>query len=270
MQKNNSGKKQKTEFATKEQQKKLQEAKQLLDKKLKIVSEHIPVFERDSKTESFVKGFFVGNAIFFMLGSLAFFYGKAGQAVARFHGRSGAADKSIIYGNMSYEQAIKNAYLLEDWRNSEGGVFQGICGLLSVLISIGIGVRSIKLEKRAAEEEDTLLAESVLKDLEILKDYGVDVTALSKRLTPDIKKILESLSEIDRGYFNNLIAGGLNKADYETCVAIISGYLKSHPNEYNKILEIIDNATLPDAVKQKYGKGKTISFAAAQALQSER
>ncbi|MBP5794851.1 MAG: hypothetical protein J6W41_02445 [Alphaproteobacteria bacterium] len=251
--------------------------KKLTAKKLGYVKKSI----KGSSFGSFLKGFASAQTIAFVIGSLSFlvFQGRLVTAEEQYeanaehfgYGHVNYDDyddtyDSGIYGDMSYGQAIKNAYLLDDWRKGEGGVFQGICGMLSILIALGVGVSNAK-EKN---NEKNRKASEILKQLEQLKNYGIDAPTLIKDLTPSINKILESLSKIDRGYFDNLIAGGLNKADYETCVAIVSGYLKSHPKEYNQVIAIIDEATLPPEIVKKYGKGKTISFAAAQAMQFEK
>ncbi len=81
--------------------------------------------------------------------------------------------------------------------------------------------------------------------------------------------IISKLSAQDRGYIENLLSGGLNNANFETAVAIIEGHLKSHPDDYAEIISIIDEATLPRDIVEKYGAGKTVSFVAAHAMQNK-
>lgn len=232
------------------------------------------IFKQTSKKNSafgdFLRSFFQVQVIAFLTGSMAFLFSGRTQFVDDYGNTTGGLFNNTlneIYGDdMSYGQAIKNAYLLEDWRNGKGGVFQGVCGLLSMIIALSVatvaGAKKIK--------SNVFKSRNILLQLDKLKKYGVDAKQLIESLEPSVVKLISKMSEKDRGYFDNLASGGLDKANYDTCVAIVSGYLKSHPKEYNKVIEIIDEATLPEAVKKKYGKGKTISFAAAQELQTER
>ena len=246
-----------------EQEKKAEKLKKaqekVQNKKINIVAKQAGI----SSTDEFFKMLFCAQAAFFIFGSLGYVSSRYNW-VNEFNGDTEYFITEGIYGrDMSYGQAIKNAYLLEDWRNGKGGVFQGICGMLSILISLWIA-GLVASGKRAKD------AEKILSELEKLKEYGVDMNQLNEDLKPTMNKILKSLSAIDRDYFDNLANGGLDKATYETCVAIVAGYLKAHPKEYNQVITVIDEATLPEEIKKKYGKGKTISFAAAQALKPER
>lgn len=168
-----------------------------------------------------------------------------------------------IYGDMSYGQAIKNAYLWDDFRKGNGGLFQGICGMISIALSLGLGGMLASIKNG---EEKRQKIESAFDQLEQLKNYGVNAKKIMSSLEPAVRDVVSKMSELDRGYLENLLAGGLSKANYETVTAIVSGFLKSHPDEYNRIVQIIDEATLPEEVVKKYGKGKTVSFGAANVM----
>ena len=254
-----------------EELKKAQEKadKKIHNKKLKVVSKNIKITKDHSTFGKFLKGFFIGQMIAFLIGSIDYVFnrdfvdlGHGRYEPGRFYRESDSWDEPM---SVPYGEALKNAYGFGDMKD-ENVRFQVIANLILTILSLMLGIRfAIKNEKieRSYKEEKLNI---ILSRLEQMKEYGVDVKQLMKDLEPSINKILKSLSEIDRGYFDNLIAGGLDKASYETCVAIISGYLKSHPKEYNDIIAIIDEATLPEEIKKKYGKGKVISFDAAQAM----
>lgn len=232
-------------------------------------------FKHNPGFSDFLRVFFPSQMTLFLLGSVAWltahhyqgsqddnvFYTAADQEVADL---SWETPTYWIYGDMSYGQAIKNAYLWDDFRNGKGGLFQGICGLLSILISVGIGTKRLKDTFKTNLKN----AKTDFAQLEQLKDYGIDAEKLINDMEPFIAKLVSKMSEIDRGYFDNLLAGGLDKANYETCVSIIAGHLKSNPEDYNKLVEIIDENTLPEKIRKKYGK--TISFGAAQAMKEVR
>lgn len=228
----------------------------------------------------FVSGFAAANAVALLIGSFAWLmaWEHDKDAVADYNANPNyySADEIPseadgptygIYGDMSYGQAIKNAYLWDDFRKGNGGLFQGICGLLSVVIALGAGA-SLAL-KNVKDKDYLKKVKDIYDQLELLKDYGIDAKKLVQGLEPEAKQIISKMSELDRGYFDNLLAGGMTKANYDTCVAIVSGYLKSHPKEYNNVIAIIDENTLPESIKKKYGKEKTISFGAAQAMMHE-
>lgn len=230
------------------------------------------VFKSTSKKDSafveFLKTFAAVQTIAFITGSMAFLFSGRTQYEDNYGRATGGAINNPlneIYGdNMSYSQAIKNAYLLDDWRNGNGGVFQGVCGLLSMVAALGLASSA----GAGKAKSNFIKSRSIMLQLDELKQYGIDANKLIKDLDPSVKKLISEMSEKDRGYFDNLISGGLDNADYETCNAIVSGYLKSHPKEYNEIIKVIDTASLPEELKKKYGK--MISFTAAQEMRPER
>ena len=226
----------------------------LEQRKYEIVLDHIE--NKKSKFLDFLAGFFVSQIVTFLLGSFAWFCSidDDDNIGPQFRTKG-------IYGDMSWGQAIKNAYVFDDWRHGKGGVFQGVAGLIAYFVAIYIGLQSAKrgTKNRASE---------ILNEVDLFKYFGrgIAIKNLFKELGPDIYKIVSSLSEIDCGYFSRLISGKTEDTDYETCVAIIDGYLKSHPKEYEEIIKVIDEAVLPESIKKKYGKGKTVSFGAAKIL----
>lgn len=244
---------------------KLKKAKEKIqDKKIKAVGKKL----RPQAFSDFLKYFFVGQMIGFVIGSTSFALEEFGgpEIIGEHYdeelGQTVIDWSESMYDGISYWQAIKNAYGFGDWKDGTAQR-QMIANLIFTMISLSIALKKSRTKQKQKANE-------ILSKLERLKGFGIDVEQLATDLTPSINKMLESLSAMDRGYFDNLAAGGLDKAKYETCVAIIAGYLKSHPKEYNKVITIIDEATLPEWIKKKYGKGKTISFGAAQALVQER
>lgn len=182
-----------------------------------------------------------------------------------------------FYHGVSYGQAVKNAYLFDDLiHGNEGGAWQAIAGLVAILISLELGRRELK-EK--FEDIESLKSErrhrweyidSVYSRLETLKEYGVNVEHLIYGFKDYAAKLVSKMSEMDRGYLENLLNGGLENANWDVANAIVAGHLKSHPEDYNEIIKIIDESTMDPALVKKYGKGKTISFGAAAAMMSTK
>ncbi|MBO4480024.1 MAG: hypothetical protein J5742_00165 [Alphaproteobacteria bacterium] len=203
---------------------------------------------------SFLKGALIGQMVAFGLGNLMFgvdhvFNEDNGQYYPpRYH---------------TYGEAIRNAYGAGDWKEDPYNV--AIDTFLNLLItSIVMSIVVSENAKRTKKE-----AKQLLGKIEGVQYRSTSIWDLEQKLADlnvDGNKILESLSEVDRSYFEKLAKGNWNEAGYEKCIAIIRGYLKSHKKEYEEIIKVIDEAVLPEDIKKKYGKGKVISFGAAQAL----
>ena len=235
--------KKKADDAEKEKQEKLKKSAEKLETKIR--RKKVRAITKQRIIKRVFKALLVSNMITFVCGSILWLTEDFWE--------------DEYYDRDEFGYAYSGSYW-KDLKDAYGADLEiTLCNVI-VVLTLFIIALIVKRE----DDEDTL------KQLEKLKDHGVDMPQLIEDLTPSIKKILKSLSKIDRGYFDNLAAGGLDKADYETCVAIISGYLKAHPKEYNKIIAIIDEATLPPEIVKKYGKGKTVSFAAAQAMKFDR
>lgn len=202
----------------------------------------------------------------------------------------------------SYGQAIKNAYLFDGFSAEQGssGTYQAVCGLIAMLIVIGGAVKSTQKSKdeidadnwqranynRRQRDQHAKLVDYVYRNLETLTDYEYiraddsifgrepadkGVYAPGYREMYDVLQkyamtLVPKMAEIDRHYFDNLVSGGLENANWDVANAIIAGHLKSHPEDYNEIIKIIDESTMDPALVKKYGKGKTVSFGAVQAM----
>lgn len=233
--------------------------------------------EKKSNVGIFLRRFWLANMIAFLSGSFAWFASK-GETVyddkdGEMTGRKGdvimydASPFYHIYGDMSYTQAIKNAYAFEDLRNNKGGTFQAICGLMSVLLALGYGIAGTR--KKTKEHKLWERSKEKLHLIEELKIYGINANKLLTELSDINLQILEKMSEMDRDYLNNLLSGGLSGANSDIVNAIISGALRSHPEDYDKILQVIDNNTIPFEIMKKYGD-KTVSFYMASVMAEKK
>ncbi len=78
---------------------------------------------------------------------------------------------------------------------------------------------------------------------ELLKRDGVASDDCDAVLRDVGAPAVMALSEIDPGYMENLLRGGVSEADKRIWIAIAQGYVNSHPSEYDKVREFIDNNT---------------------------
>ncbi len=184
--------------------------------------------------------------------------------------------------DMSYGQALKNAYFFDGVRGIKEdprGLMQSIAGLVVLIMAISSASKARSKAKSDASVEKfnfNSQVEGIYATLELLKQPGMsdrrddavkgyDVGGgIARALEKVGDGVLSKLSEKDRGYIDNLLAGGLNDVTYKTAVAIIQGHLQSHPQDYIEIIKVIDAATLPTEMNEKYGK--TISLGAAEAI----
>jgi len=231
----------------KKEKERLQRAQEKLENKMR--KEKKRVIAREVKPfwqYSFLKGALIGQIIGFVLGSAV-----TGLDIAI--GEEYNPNTNTWEGPRfnTYGEALRGAYG-EDFAST----------LLNLFITCTVMTIIIAKDRKNKKDE----MNQVWEDLRKITWSGVNVDEIMHRLGPSATKMLESFSAIDRKYFDHLANGGFDKANYETCVAIISGYLKSHPKEYEEVIKIVDEAVLPEWIKKKYGKGKTLSFGAAKAL----
>lgn len=137
--------------------------------------------------------------------------------------------------------------------------------IIALFATVGLIYSIVRLNKEVKKDKNFTIDQLYLHS-ETLKQYGLSSKDIEECYKRCGDLIISKMSEMDRGYVENLLVGGLNNANYETVVAIVEGHLKAHPDDYQQIIQIIDEATMPPELVKKYGKGKTISFGAAQVM----
>ncbi len=225
--------------------------KKLEKKKKRIIARKIRPFLQ----YSVLRGALIGQIVGIALGSAVFGLDKAlegdwdpntnTETKARYH---------------TYGEAIKSAYGMGDWEDNPFGVgFDSFMNLLITCVIMGIIISKDTKDKKEKAKE----LFHAMEKLKVNQIADNNLTSLVENLNVDGDKILESLSRVDRSYFEAVAEGKINK-NYERCVAIILGYLKAHPKEYEEVIKVIDEAVLPESIRKKYGAGKITSFAAAK------
>lgn len=240
----------------KKEQARLAKAKEKLERaKRRIIARRVRPF----LLCSVIKGALLGQIVGIALGSAAFGLDKALEG--EWDPNTNTETKARYD---TYVEAISSAYGMGDWKDDPFNA--GLDTFMNLLITcVAMGIVVSKDAKSKKEKTNELF-----RALEKMKQGGRDAifepVSLMESLNIDVNKILESLSKADRGYFESLAKGKLNTLNYERCIAIIRGYLKAHPKEYEEVIKVIDEAVLPEDIKKKYGKGKLLSFGAAKAL----
>ena len=209
----------------------------------------------------------------FAAGSALWAFDTASPMEEELGGVTYVRQEEAIYRGASYKQAIKNAYLFDDFRNgNEGGTWQAIAGLLAILISVGAGGRVVKKKIHAVptKKTDAFIRSSRINEiyinLEKLKEYGVRTDVLIDGLGRCATTLVSKMSELDSQYLENLLDGGLETANWDVANAIVAGHLKAHPEDYNEIIKIIDESTMDQELVKKYGHGQVMSWEAAQVM----
>lgn len=207
------------------------------------------------------------NLVFFAMGSAAW---SLRNSVATGADGTTAVTPGLtnkIYGDTSYAQAVKNAYMFDSVSDGRGGMFQALCGTIAVLFSICAGVGIARTSKQIAQMIHDDKIRAMIDDVDKLAMPGLSRDAIAHIVAcvaDYMPHIIANMAAIDRKYMDNLAAGGLNDADFQVASAIVAGHLKTHPADYQKIISIIDSATLP-AHLMSDGKN-TLSFVAARAM----
>ena len=249
-------------------------AEKLNTKKLRVADSVVPDKKMTTPLRAGINAAIAVNILGFALGTLAY----SGAKMPDFDKPVKWEDRepgitSAVYGELSYGQALKNAYLLDDMVHGRGGVFQGICGILVTLLSLGAGVgmyRSTISDRRRHQQDRHILLQRVVDNVDALKNWVSIDKDILRRILDSLDgfatELVTKMSELDRDYLDSLVSGRMNGVSYNIASAIIAGHLKSHPEDYVRLVSVIDEATLPQDIVKKYGRGKTVSFGAARAM----
>ena len=238
----------------KKEQARLAKAKEKLERaKRRIIARRVRPF----LLCSVIKGALLGQIIGIMIGSA--FFGLDHLFEGEWDPNTNT-ETTARYD--TYGEAIRSAYGMGDWEDDPFGAgFDTFMNLLITCVAMGIVVSRDAKDKK--EKTNRLF-----RALEKMKNGcgTVELDRVIEELNIDVNKILESMSEKDRSYFESLAKGNLSTLNYERCVAIIRGYLKAHPKEYAEVIKVIDEAVLPESIRKKYGAGKITSFVGAKTL----
>ena len=256
-------------------------ARKLQQDKINAINENLP-FDREVRNlkarigavASGIKIAGLVQLVFFAIGSGAHYFDTHDERYeTEVDGVANVHTPHNWYKAASYGQAVKNAYLFDDFiHGNDGGTWQAITGLIAIVTSLELGRRKMKEKFDDIETLDTERRnrweriDVVYSRLEALKEYGVNVEHMIVSFKDYASKLVSKMSEMDRGYLENLLNGGLENANWDVANAIVAGHLKSHPEDYNEIIKIIDQATLDPALVKKYGKDNVMSFGAASAM----
>jgi len=167
------------------------------------------------------------------------------------------------------EKKVEKGYKLDYdyWTRPNDLMLAGMATCVSLLILCCIAWH---LDEKVTTDIKKAIRK-ILRIEELKKEGGFERFWAWLEKNEEIKEealyILKHLSKEDRGYIDNLLKGGLDDANYSTALAIILGYLEKHPEEYNKITEIINESDLPDSIKLAYGS--TWYFYADQMIDEE-
>ncbi len=135
-------------------------------------------------------------------------------------------DESKLRANKTYDAA-----------KDEFGASATMATILVLLFGGAMGMTMYGLYTRDKKAYEKLFLAELLKRDGVASD---DCDAVLREVgVPAVT----ALSEIDPGYMENLLRGGISEADKRIWVAIAQGYVNSHPSEYTKVREFIDNNT---------------------------
>lgn len=183
---------------------------------------------------------------------------------------------------ISYTQAFKRAYDIRNLTSTDrfyhasdsepDGIYT-IAAMLLLMTAAGVGIRRMQDDKEKAKDfEEHILRETLFSSSTPLDDlmiyfhwvqhpnmswrdnyYEVEQERLWK-LNPVCKSIVENMASLYPVLFERLLSGNTRFASRDYAIAVISGYLKSHPDEFQRIMDVYVGETLPKSLVRKYAK----------------
>ncbi len=162
----------------------------------------------------------------------------------------------------TYGDALKSAYFMGD----KIGV-DTVCHMVAMAVIAAISVMAYSAKRDERFDGVSHTVHYIYDIVEDLKRPGLSPSTIATVQEKCVPLVISKMAARDRGYIENLLRGGLDKASYESVVAIVKGHLESHPEDYAEIVKVIDAATIPDEINKKYGK--TISLPAALAMKEK-
>jgi len=123
--------------------------------------------------------------------------------------------------------------------------------LLQVLVIYGLNRRADKIHGMQKSGIRTMLDMANQNP-----DIKIDERALSTllKIAPEV---VSNMSEAEAVYFEMLMDGHLeiveNKTFYDMAIAVMEGWLRTHPKDMERVLTVFDRDSIPQELMQKYG-----------------
>ncbi len=237
-------------------------AEKLQQAKKKVIKQHLKpeyIKERGREYAQHMARLGLVTGAMWMLGSAAWLFADDGGR------KKGIPYKTVMKQQFFFKDAFNDNATKQERMTGAVGSISNYLAICAIMIMFEALLRKRRLSFTAKESWDASV-QRLLETADSLKKVGISAEEAEWVHKQCGEWIISRLSELDRGYLENLLSGGLENVNYETAAAIIAGHLKAHPKDYAMITKVIQEATLPREIVKQYGDGKTASFAVAQAM----
>ena len=201
--------------------------------------------------------FMVAVAVEIGLGSLLWMWGNV-------DGSDAAKPKEY---RREYLVSLKNAYNVtnlfdgDKWKRKEhdraSDATETLFAILLLIAALEIGRRHVKDDEIVAKRTLKVnISTGVMDDLYNIKTGHVWSPGLLWNMHPVSRAVIKHLSSQDSMRFNALLKGKVHRASRDYTMAVIRGYLETHPDELQKVLDVYEEESLPKSLLRKYG-GRT-------------
>lgn len=183
------------------------------------------------------------------------------------------------YPQTSYADALKRAYNITtlfdynkykrmDASGSRDGIYT-IIGLILLFAAVAMARLRANADTEIAHKTISILRAEYTTPLDFEKDWVADFLTRKDFLLdsfdimyrigwhrqsvhPVCKSVIENMSAQHPELFERLLAGKTLFPPRDYALAVIKGYLKSHPHDFQRVLDVYNPENLPKSLIQKY------------------
>jgi len=145
------------------------------------------------------------------------------------------------------------------WWVNMAFLLTGICIVIGELNKARKENKKIQSDNKSARMYNEIAKQAVDTMLE-LKEFGHKLNLNERDIETIVEKVpdvISRMSEAERIYFDMLMNGEIdiasNKSFCDMAVAVMEGHLKTHPEDFEQILQKFEPKSIPQSLMNKYG-----------------
>lgn len=165
----------------------------------------------------------------------------------------------------SYIEALKSVYNITNLADNDKWILkendfasdaiETLVATLLALVAAGFACRNIKRDQLTAKRTANLSPFFNMSSLYYIKNdiHHIPVKKeITWKLHPISRQIIKHIAANNPTLFNELISGKVSDASRDYTLAVIKAHLKSHPEDFKKVLDVYEEESLPKSLTRKY------------------
>jgi len=190
----------------------------------------------------------------------------------------GSAYWALVDMDKPYTDSIKNAYDITNlvdgkkWLDCEGNgmkeVFDTLVATVLLIGAVAAACKMVAYDRQVAKRTVRDVDGEIENDKWYKSDLSNDLYNIVNRhafssnlysfescfwkVHPVSRSIVKHMAELNPELFDNLLSGKTYMPSRDYAIAVVKGHLKSHPDDYKKLLAAYEYETLPKSLIQKY------------------